>query len=52
MKERTTKTFTVTLKKETIELLNDYSVKNSINKSALIDRLIREEIKIKTNNIK
>ena len=33
-----------TIKKETIERLREYSKKNSINKSALIDRLINKEI--------
>ena len=39
-----TKKVTITLKNETIELLNKYSNEKSINKSGLIDRLIREEI--------
>lgn len=45
-------TFTVTVSKETLELLKEYAKKNSINKSALIDRLIRDEIELKTKTTK
>jgi len=41
---KTTKNVTITLKNETIKLLDIYAKKTSINKSALIDRLINEEI--------
>ena len=40
----TTSKVTITLKKETIERLNDFVKTHSINKSGLIDRLINEEI--------
>jgi hypothetical protein len=39
-----TKKVTFTLKKETLIKLNEYAKKYSINKSALIDRLLNEEI--------
>ena len=41
---RTTTKITITIKNETVKRLTDFSKKNSINKSALIDRLINEEI--------
>jgi hypothetical protein len=40
----TTKKVTVTLKKTTIIRLKKFAIVHSINKSALIDRLINEEI--------
>ena len=40
----TTKKVTITLKKSTIKRLDDYAKNISVNKSALIDRLINEEI--------
>jgi predicted DNA-binding protein len=39
-----TKKVTITLTKETIERLNLYAKSNSINKSALINRLINNEL--------
>jgi hypothetical protein len=45
---KNTKHVTITLKIDTIELLDKYSKKTSVNKSALIDRLINEEITKKT----
>lgn len=39
-----TKLVSFTLKTETILLLNQYAKNKSINKSALLDRLINEEI--------
>lgn len=39
-----TKKVTITLNKETITKLAEYVKANSINKSALIDRLINQEI--------
>jgi hypothetical protein len=41
---KTTKNVTITLKTTTIELLEAYSKATSVNKSALIDRLVNEEI--------
>lgn len=41
---KTTKLASFTLKIDTINRLNEYAKKNSINKSALIDRLINKEI--------
>lgn len=41
---KTTKLSSFTLKKETTKKLDEYSKKKSINKSALVDRLINEEI--------
>ena len=41
---RKTKNITVCLDIETIKKLNEYSKKNSINKSALINNLIIKEI--------
>jgi len=40
----TTKKVTITLKNETIKRLDAFAKLNSINKSALVDRLINEEI--------
>jgi predicted DNA-binding protein len=42
MKEKKLVSFTINIK--TLERLNKYSKNNSINKSALIDRLINQEI--------
>jgi predicted transcriptional regulator len=39
-----TKKVTITLDKETIKRLDIYAKANSINKSALVDRLINAEI--------
>ena len=41
---KTTKLASFTLKLETINNLNEYAKKKSVNKSALIDRLINEEM--------
>ena len=41
---KTTKLASFTLSPETITRLSEYAKKKSINKSALIDRLINEEI--------
>ena len=41
---KTTKLSSFTLKLETAEKLEEYAKKNSINKSALVDRLINNEI--------
>jgi post-segregation antitoxin (ccd killing protein) len=41
---KTTKLSSFTLKLETAEKLSEYAKKNSINKSALVDRLINEEM--------
>ncbi len=41
---KTTKLSSFTLKLETAEKLDEYAKKNSINKSALVDRLINNEI--------
>lgn len=41
---KTTKLASFTLTPDTIKRLSDYAKKHSINKSALIDRLINEEI--------
>ena len=41
---KTTKLSSFTLKPDTIKRLSKYAKKHSINKSALIDRLINEEI--------
>lgn len=41
---KTTKLASFTLKLKTISRLVEYSKKNSINKSSLVDRLINEEI--------
>lgn len=41
---KTTKISSFTLKKKTIERLEKYAKKKSINKSGLVDRLINEEI--------
>ena len=40
----TTKMVSFTIKHETIERLEEYSKKKSINKSGFVDRLINEEI--------
>jgi hypothetical protein len=48
----TTKKVTITLKLETIEKLDNYAKLNSINKSALIDKLINTEINSKENGTK
>jgi predicted DNA-binding protein len=45
----TTKLASFTLKKETIERLEQFSKKKSINKSGFIDRLINEEINREEN---
>jgi hypothetical protein len=44
----TTKKVTITLKKSTIKRLDAFVLSNSINKSALMDRLVNEEIDKKT----
>ena len=41
---KTTKLSSFTLKPKTIKRLSDYAKEKSINKSALVDRLINEEI--------
>jgi len=41
---KTTKLASFTLKLETIKRLNEHAKKKSINKSALVDRLVNEEI--------
>jgi len=46
---KTSKNVTITLKTDTITKLDEYAKLTSINKSALIDRLINEEINKKTN---
>lgn len=46
----TTKKVTVTLKKSTITRLDAYAKANSVNKSALIDRLVNEEMDKKGSN--
>jgi metal-responsive CopG/Arc/MetJ family transcriptional regulator len=40
-----TKKVTFTLDKETIKRFDEYAKTNAINKSALLDKLINEEIK-------
>lgn len=42
---KTTKLSSFTLKTSTTEMLSEYAEIKSVNKSAFIDRLIREEIK-------
>jgi len=44
-----TKLVSFTLKLETISLLDQYAKNNSINKSALLDKLINEEINKQKN---
>lgn len=41
---KTTKLASFTIKPETIKRLAEYAKKKSVNKSALVDRLINEEI--------
>jgi post-segregation antitoxin (ccd killing protein) len=41
---KTTKLSSFTLKLETTKKLDEYAKKKSVNKSALVDRLINEEI--------